>query len=428
MIHKIIIILLLFISGGAIILIGGGIYFYGIFLAFLIGCLFMGGKPIKVSMPSIRNILVLFFMFLFLIAVRGDSFILVENADISLKFLIIIMFSVYVTTFYQSPKAFFSNVTNVFESLIKFSLVTALLMNLLPALLVDVGQRFVITHDQYQTFLGLAYARTDDFTKYKFYRNQSIFWEPGVYATMITVIYMVKVFYLKEKKRLYWYYIGIFSTVSMGGILIFVMLNIFRWMSGTKETGRGSSILVKLLIALPIFTIFDLIYYYSTDVLTLFGLVFHRKLSSDSSINTRYQDLYYGFLASKDEILTGHGQDYSAYYKVTFSALNTSKEAYGGGITNSIITILYCYGVFYLLVYIILMFKSAMQLSHRNALLIFFTLIALLMLEPLNFSLFMVYIFTFREEKIKLASPPVVAGPLFGLKETSHSYLKGGFN
>jgi hypothetical protein len=211
---------------------------------------------------------------------------------------------------------------------------------------------------------------------------------------------MIKMLYLKQKKGWYWYYLAIFSSVSMGGIMIFLVLNACRPMlSGTKEDVRQKLPAIALLVGIPLLFAVDFIYSYSSDIEIILGAIFHRDLTTDSSVNTRYQDFYYGFLAAQDQIFVGHGQDFTDYYKITLSALNTSKESYNGGITNSLISILYCYGVFYLVTYIIFMFRSAIQFSLRYALLIFFIAVGLLMLEPLHFSLFMVYIFTYKEKK-----------------------------
>src|SRR6185437_11816171 len=275
-------------------------------------------------------------------------------------------------------------------------------MNILPGLLVNVGAKNTITGDQFQTLFGLAYARSADFEKYKFYRNQSIFWEPGVYGVMITTVYIIKVFYLKQKKGIFWYVAAAISTLSMGGITVFLLLLVAKFfLSGSDKQFTEKLPALAIVVGLPLFAIFDFVYSYSSDIELLVGAIFKRNLSTDTSVNTRYQDLYYGFLASKNNLWTGHGQDFTNYYKITTDALNTSKESYNGGITNSIISILYCYGIFYLLLYLIFMFKAVKTLTSnsRYALLVLFAFIGLLMLEPLHFALFIVFIFTFRESK-----------------------------
>jgi hypothetical protein len=402
MIHKIIIFTLLFISGGAIILIGVQDYFYVLFLAMIVGCFLLSTKTIKVSMPTIRNILLLFFLFLILLLLRGESLLDTGVLDILLKFIILIIFSVYVTTFFPNSEDFFVTMITTFEFIMKLSLFTFVVVNLVPSLLIIVTKAAAITNDQYQTFFGLAFSTTNDVKKYHFVRNQSVFWEPGVYCVIINSMFMIKVFYLNQKKKLYWYWLAIFTSISMGGIIVFCLINVIRPMlAGSKENVRQKLPALALLIGIPLFVAVNFIYTYSSDLEVLLGAVFHRDLSNDASVNTRYQDFYYGFLAAEDQIWVGHGQDFTDYYKVTLQATNTSKAAYNGGLTNSLISIFYSYGIFYLIAYMVLMFKSAVQLSLRYALIIFFGFIGMLMLEPLHFSLFMVYIFTFRIRKKK---------------------------
>jgi len=402
MIHKIIIFILLFLSGGAIIQIGIQDYFYVLFLALIVGCFLLSTKTIRISVPTIRNILLLFFLFLVLLLFRGESLVESATLDILLKFIILIIFSIYVSTFFPKSEDFFATMVATFEFIMKLSLFTFVCINIAPGLLVIVTKKAAITNDQYQTFFGLAFSTTNDVKKYHFVRNQSVFWEPGVFCVMINAVFMIKVLYLNQKEKLYWYWITILSSISMGGIIVFCLINVIRPMlSGSKENLRQKLPALALLIGIPLFVAVNFIYTYSSDMEVLLGALFHRDLSNDASVNTRYQDFYYGFLAAENQFWVGHGEDFTDYYKVTLQALNTSKAAYNGGLTNSIISLFYSYGIFFLLTYMILIFKSAVQLSLRYALIIFFAFTGMLMLEPLHFSLFMVFMFTFRVRKKK---------------------------
>jgi hypothetical protein len=248
----------------------------------------------------------------------------------------------------------------------------------------------------------LAYGRSGDFTKYKFYRNQSIFWEPGVYCVIITTVYIIKVFYLKQKKQIFWYVVTIVTTFSMGGVTIFFLLIVAKFfLSGSDKQFTEKLPALALLVGIPLFAIVDFVYSYSTDIELIIGAIFQRNLKSDTSVNTRYQDFYYGFLASKNNLWFGHGQNFSDYYKVTSEAINSSKESYNGGITNSVISILYCYGIFYLVLYLAFIFQSVKTLTSnsRYALLVLFAFIGLQMLEPLHFAIFILFVFIFRDGK-----------------------------
>jgi hypothetical protein len=400
MIHKILILLLFVLTGGAVITVGWNNYFYILCMACLAGCFVLGTRKLKASVPTIKNLAILLFLFLILIAIRGEPLDFGDNINIIIKFFILIIFSIYVATFYSSYQSFYANCVGVFESLLIFSLATFVITNLMPFLLTTVGP-VLVNNDRFQTILGVVFTRTNDFQKYHFYRNQSIFWEPGVYSVMLILIYMIKIFYLNQKKRRWLYYICIISSASMGGILIFLILNICRpILSGSKEEVKHKLPAVAILVGIPLFAIVDFFYYYSSTIVAGLSVLFHRDLTNDSSVSTRYQDFYYGFLASQSKLIAGHGQDFSGFYDATKEALNKSKEGYNGGITNSIIGMLYCYGLIFLVAYIIFMFKTCIKMSARYALLIFFTSVAALMLEPMYVSLFMILIYTFRDGRL----------------------------
>jgi hypothetical protein len=114
MIHKIIIFLFLFISGGAIISIGTATYFYVLFLVILSGCFLLSRKKIRASPPTLRNILILAVVFAVLLVIRGESLAFEDNGTILLKFVILIIFSIYVSTFFDTNELFFARLVSVF--------------------------------------------------------------------------------------------------------------------------------------------------------------------------------------------------------------------------------------------------------------------------------------------------------------------------
>lgn len=402
MIHKIILFLIFFISGGAIINIGIAGFFYPVFLLVLFITLIAANKKIKLPFKSFLNICILGGIFIGLMIIRKEGLFYEDNFNIILKFIILLILCVYISTFYIDTKEFYAELLTVFEFLLKLSLITFVLTNLLPFLIVDVGKKLEVTGVQYQTFLGIAFTRTTDRLKYGFCRNQGIFWEPGVFGVMIILMYIIKIFYLKETRNIKLYYICLISTFSMGAILIFFLLfilkKIFRGSSKQFETNLP---LLFIIVGLPLIVLMNLVYLYSSDVTDFLSIVFHRDLSNDNSVRSRYQDLYFGFLAARNRIFFGHGQDFTDYYRLTLSELNTSKESYGGGITNAMVSMLYCFGIVFFLFFLSYIFKTAKAISpyRRYVIVIFLTFVGLLMIEPLQFSLLLLLIICLRESK-----------------------------
>lgn len=406
MIRKIVIFILLFISGGAIVNIDNvADYFYPVYFVLLFVLLLTSKRKIKILKKTFWSVLVFLLLFILLIIIRNESFFFADNFNIIVKLVLLLLLSIYVATFYEEAFDFYKELVNVFEFLLKLSFVTFILINIFPFLLLNVGHKTPIG-DQYQTFFGIAFTRLQDYHKYGFYRNQGVFWESGVYGVMTIIVYVIKRLYFGDKKNFKLYLIAVLSSFSLGSIIIFLLLILLRYiLSGSQKQVESKLSLLSVLIALPLIVLFDIFYYYSSYIETFLGIIFHRNLSNDSSINTRYQDLYYGFLASYDRFFVGHGRDFSSYYKLTLQELNKSKAFYDGGITNSIISTLYCYGIFYLILYFIHFANTSKTLAKNQPLsiLVFFTLIGVLMVEPLQNSLLILFFIMYRDsQKIAL--------------------------
>ncbi len=219
---------------------------------------------------------------------------------------------------------------------------------------------------------------------------------------VILTMYVIKSIYLQEKKRVWVYYVAVLTTVSMGTILIFIGFNLFKnLLSKGKYVFNARMVIFTILIAAPIIFVINFVNTYSDLIEGAVGSVFHRNLNQDKSLDTRTDDLVYGFKASLDDLYAGHGQDYTDFYALTSAEASTNKAAYGGGITNGIIGLFYNYGVCYLILFLGLLFKSAKDLANvpKYTLLIFFTFIGILMVEPIQNSLLIFLILTFYNDK-----------------------------
>ncbi|HWB27874.1 MAG TPA: hypothetical protein VG738_20520 [Chitinophagaceae bacterium] len=402
MIRKIIIFLIYFATAGAFVNIGNwSDILYPVILLLVFIALLFSAKKIQLTVASMGYQFLFFFTFTSLILVREESFTFGSNLQIIAKFFIVFLLSVYISTFYPTKLDFYSDMVRVFEGLLKFSFLTFALTNALPFLMQNIGPRTPIG-DQYLTFFGVAYGRAFDYAKYRFYRNQSFFWEPGVFGVLMICCYIFKTIYLQNKEKKWIYYIGVFSTLSMGAIIIFLAFNGFKKvLSGSSRELRARLPIISILVGLPLLLLIDLANFYSSDMETAVSLLFHRNVSNDKSLNTRSADLYYGYLAAKDEIVAGHGEDYKDFYRITLNKLNTTKAWYNGGITNGVIDLLYCYGIIYTILFLIMLYKASRGFATlgRYTLLVFFTFMGLLMVEPLQYSLLFMLIITYRQGK-----------------------------
>ena len=113
------------------------------------------------------------------------------------------------------------------------------------------------------------------------------------------------------------------------------------------------------------------------------GQLLGRDVGSDGSILVRGMDLKYGFEAAMRQPWLGHGADFSGFYQLTAEAMGMSKEAYGGGITNSITSMAYQFGIVFTALYLYLLWRSLRALFRHASLYILLTYAGCLVLEPL---------------------------------------------
>jgi hypothetical protein len=401
MLKKVIFFLLLFISAGAIVnLKSFSMPFYPLIL--FIAVMGIATSP-KVRIPLSASFITAFLIIIFSIEFisRNEAITDGDNLEILIKYVIVWVLSIYCSSAFKDKRDFLAQFVAFFEKLLVFSYFTFVASNVLNAALLNFGGKTAIG-DQYQTFFGMCYTTAYDYLKYGFHRNQSIFWEPGVYGMVILVMYMVKTIYLQDKKKLWKYYAALFTTFSMGSVAILCIFIVFsNLLSKGKYVFNARLVIFSILITSPIIFVINFINTYSGLIEQFIGTLFHRNLSQDTSIDTRTTDLVYGFQASLDDLYVGHGQNYADFYALTSYELNTSKAEYGGGITNGIIGLLYCYGLVYILIFFYLLYRASRDISYfpKYTLLIFFTFIGVLMVEPLQFSLFIMLLMTFYNDR-----------------------------
>lgn len=274
------------------------------------------------------------------------------------------------------------------ELVIAVSLITFVLMNTFPSQLQ--GYAFdAATGEIFQTWHWLGFARASDISKYGFVRNQSLFWEPGVFGVFILFSMLIRALVLRNSRRTLLYAAGILSTFSMGAILLYTgtifILSLKSGRLSRSATGRflGYCSLGLLLTGF--------VYAASAGVdgvLRALSFVFSRDLYSDTSVLVRSTDITVGLSAAMQAPWFGHGWDFSDFYAESTLLAGFSKEAYGGGITNSLVAIFYQYGVIFLVLYLSLVYRACSRLAARDALILFAVVVGCLMIEPLFASVF----------------------------------------
>lgn len=382
-------------SGGAYVILGYTEFFYA--MIFVCLCVHLLTKSyIRYYNESFLIGLLAILLFLFAMFMRGEAVLYRDNLNIILKFFVVVLFSIAISS--GQHENHFRIAKFIFEILTTIGLIVWILANIIPLFryffieiypygLGNYYQSIFECDLSYKTLFGMYFYKTCDLYKFGFIRNHGIYWEPGVNGSFTIIFYILKRFYLQEKSGYYLYGINIFSTFSVGAILIMIFLVITPWIlfrrkqyiSYKKYVLIGSIALV--LLGVTFVTA-------EQSLLEILSAIFGRDFQYDSSIRIRYYDFLYGIKAVWDDgFIWGLGSSFENYnYHLTIGA-GLNKLAYGGGISNAIVSILYRYGLIFFSFYIYLIWNFSCKVSKSHQALIFITIILTLMHEPLDMSL-----------------------------------------
>lgn len=376
-----IIFLFLFMSGGIIVTLDYADYFYPLFVGTLLVSMFPKLRKLKLHKKALGEVLLFMVFFAVLIPIRGEPINFSNNLIILTKLAVTLIFIVYLHLVYLSVTEFFDQFVAVAEKLILLSLVTFVVGNITNSLTLNVT-------DDTRSIAGIAFYRIADLNKFGFIRNQGIFWEPGVLGVVIILAYIVKTMFLSSKKNLWLYYTGVLSTFSFGAIIIFSLLFFSTSIMDLKRRNPTAF----FIILLPVVSLVFLSGLYPVESLTIVGKLLGRDFTTDTSASTRFIDLYYGVRSGLNAMWFGNGADFSNFYSLTLEELNKSKKSYEGGLTNSIVALFYCYGIFFFAFYLTRLWMFSMSFTKEKRLFVFVALIGVLMLEPLSFSLLFLFV------------------------------------
>lgn len=374
--YKLLWLLVLLVSGGMFVVTGVSDYLYPVLGLFIVLFVFTV-RRLSIPRVALLKFLVLAGLFVALAVVRGDLF--GPYALIFLKMVFALLVLGLLTG--QRMREAIHALTALVEALTALSLLTWLVSNAAPSLL----------HVFFQNELGapfgtlgwLAYFRMTDLDKFGFLRNQSVFWEPGVFSVVLIVTFSLKRYLLGSHRRTWLYALGVASSASFGGIMLFFPMLAHSWLAAREDISAPTRRVVNgLTFSCVIFAGAALVVG-GQDVFSSLGELIGRDVGSDGSILVRGMDLKYGFQAAMQEPWLGHGMDFSGFYQLTANAMGMSKESYGGGITNSITSMAYQFGIVFTAVYLFMLWRSLRALFRHASLYILLTYAGCLVLEPL---------------------------------------------
>ena len=238
------------------------------------------------------------------------------------------------------------------------------------------------------------YSSNEIFGKINIYRNQGIFWEPGILAIYANILLYLSLFTYKDKKKSILATICVLSTFSTTGIFI-LLLQVFEYIRKEKIASIKKIFIYLAFTPILLFGIYSLV---------------NKKKEGDikaiSSFSLRSFDLYTGTMITISNPLLGIGLNQESFYNerdkyITSEMQKVSLQLEKRGSTNSILNLFTSFGVLIGLYILYMIFKQ--KIFTENKVIFFLIIIISLLSEPLIFTpFFMLFIILGAQNQLKI--------------------------
>ena len=243
------------------------------------------------------------------------------------------------------------------------------------------GKLFQFT-EQIWTYLGIFYYIESGWKKFSiagisFWRNQGLFWEPGVLQIYMNLLLFLALFLKRDKFIAILSMVAILSTWSTTGLML-MLLQLSYWI---VTRGRYKLVLILHLVLLL-----------SAPIVIIIKENIEEKISGDRAVSTalRILDFQTSIKIVKENPLSGIGIDFDNYAKKIIKHQNATGiikrlTLTRVGDTNSFITLFVYFGM---PIALLLMYFFYKQTIFRKKILFFIIMMVTSMAEPLLFTLF----------------------------------------
>lgn len=355
---RILILITLFVSGGPVA-DNGTVLAKGLLTIFFVLFLFFTVEwhlaSLKISVLPIFIIFTPFFLYF-----SGGNFSM-DDFNLMMKLFLAFFLSLYVKT---NLNRIVDDFLIVMYYLSVTSLFVLIIISLVPEMTISSSDWLL--KKQNPTFFYLQFFQPEH---KDLYRNQSIFWEPGVFSFFLNWAVYLSVIKHKERfifKKSFWIYIiALATTFSVGGWVICSLILI----STRRHFIRSKAIRI---------TIFPLILLALMNSEFLIYLFSGRQIFSDPSFIARFTDLYYPFIVALNNPLFGFGLNEMDFY-IDMARFEDVTDMII--ITNSFSFIGYSLGYVVLALFIFKIYKFSR--TYLNSISIFFVLLLMFSHEPL---------------------------------------------
>jgi hypothetical protein len=367
---------LIIISSGSIIFQIYGEYLT-VFLFFLIFLLFFSAKECyiykKKHMMTFFISISLIILYLIFSKLYFSNTELIPYIKLVLRFLFMGLIILYYLKigFYKLQ----NDIYIVLKFILLLSIINFIIINLFSNIFVlsnNFNVNTIIYIFNYMSQTNLSY--------FNIYRNQGLFWEPGVLQVFINLLIFLSLYVYKERKIYFLSILTIISTFSTIGILIaFIMVLNYYFINSKLD-------LKRLLFFIPIGIIIGFILYINI-MEKLYGSGVH-------SSGLRYLDFIYGLNIISNYPLMGIGYDQNLYISMVNDSIidftNMSESLIKNrGNTNGILSSAIYLGIPFSLFMIYSLYRQIV-IGNKNIVFILFLLT--LLSEPLIFTNFFLLI------------------------------------
>lgn len=383
---ELLLIILVVLSGGSVLFV-----MYrniGYIFIFLLSLILLFSSDIK---SSILKAIVL--TSISICAIFYSTYIFAIAEQSVLKYLFILLMSigaVFVVAYFKNNYKH-QRVVNLLYVVLKLFLLHGLLSFVFSFIVEDYLVNFTSLYYKTKTFFHIFNynpAHQIDLLGFKLYRNQGLFWEPGVFQVFLNILFFLEAFIIKRNKLLlYLASFVILTTYSTTGFFIlFIQLLVLFFQNSDN---RVYLIPTVLIIMLPLYN--------------LFKLNIEQKIYGENqmSFQIRLFDLIQPVGIALENPLTGIGLDrdkfveYRYSYFLPFKNINKIQEFSGimmkqqgtdEGSTNSLMFLLAGAGIPTTVFFLYML--SRQQIVRSNRRLFVFIIIISIMSSPLLFRTF----------------------------------------
>jgi hypothetical protein len=376
-----------------VVLSGGSVLFVmyrniGYIIIFLLSLILLYNSDIK---SSILKAIVL--TSISICAIFYSTYIFAIAEQSVLKYLFILLMStgaVFVVAYFKNNYKQ-QRVVSLLYVVLKLFLLHGLLSFVLSFIVEDYLVSFTAGHYESDTFFHIFHYNPShqiDLLGFKFYRNQGLFWEPGVFQVFLNIFFFLEAFIMKRSKLLlYLVSFVILTTYSTTGFFIlFIQLLVLFFQNSNN---RVYLIPTVLIVMLPLYM--------------LFKVNIEEKIYGDyeMSFQIRLFDFIQPVGIALENPLTGIGLDrdkfveYRYSYFLPINSINKIQEFSGimmkqqgteEGSTNSLMFLLAGAGIPTTVFFIYML--SRQQIVRSNRRLFVFIIIISIMSSPLLFRTF----------------------------------------